>query len=85
MKQKLVITIIVTVFVSAFFSILVVKLTFGSAKARQQQVDVVPVITSDFPSPSPQDFNSSSIDPTQLIQIGTSTNPVPFNTSSPQQ
>lgn len=85
MKQKLVITILVVAFISAIVSIFVVKYTFGSAKTREQQVDVVPVISSNFQTPDPSDFNSNSIDPTQLIQIGNSTNPVPFNTSNQSQ
>jgi len=46
---------------------------------------VVPAISSSFPSPSTQEFNSGSIDPTQLITIGTSTNQTPFNSSNQQQ
>ncbi len=84
MKQKLIMTVIITAAASALISIIVVKFTFGSAKAQQHQVDVVPAISSNFPSADQRDFNSSSIDPTQLIRIGTSVNPIPFNTQPSQ-
>ncbi|HUC87905.1 MAG TPA: hypothetical protein VMR95_02045 [Candidatus Binatia bacterium] len=89
MKQKLTMTIIIAAAISAFLSILIVKFTFGSSKASQRQVDSVPAISSNFPPFSSQvftqDFTSSSIDTTQLITIGNSTNPVPFNSSTNSQ
>ena len=85
MKQKLIMTIIIAAAVSAFFSIIIAKFIFGSPSTGQQQVDLVPLISSNFATPSSQDFNSTSIDPTQLVRIGTSVNPVPFNNSTSQQ
>lgn len=84
MKQKLLMTIIVAAVISAFFSIIIAKYTFGSAKTQEKQVDVVPTISSTFNPANPQDFNNSSIDPTQLVKIGTSNNLAPFNSSSQQ-
>ena len=52
---------------------------FPSPKNRQQQVDVVQPITSDFPSPNPRYFNKQAFDPTQPITIGQNANPNPFN------
>ena len=84
MKQKLLMTIIIAAVISAFFSVMIAKFTFGSAKSREQQVDVVPSISSTFLPANPQDFNGSSIAPTQLVKIGTSNNLAPFNSSSQQ-
>lgn len=79
MKQKDVALILVVVFVSAIVSFVVSNVVFVSPKNRQQQVEVVPVISSTFPTPDPKYFNSNSIDPTQLIQIGDSNNGTLFN------
>lgn len=81
MKQKDVALIIVIAFVSAIVSLVVSRLLFASPQNRQQQVQVVPAITATFPSPDSRYFNSKSIDPTQLIQIGNNNNTNPFNGS----
>ena len=78
MKQKDIALIIVIAFISAVASFLLSGALFGKPSARQQKAEVVDVITSDFSLPDSKYFNSSSIDPTQLIQIGNSTNPNPF-------
>jgi hypothetical protein len=84
MKQKDVALIIVIAFISAVASLVVSRLVFSSPGNRSQQVDVVQSINAQFPSPAfdPRYFNSGSIDPTQLIQIGNTTNSNPFNGSS---
>jgi hypothetical protein len=84
MKQKLVMTIIVAAFFSAIISFMIAKFTFGSVKNREHQVDVVPPISALFLPTNPQDFNSNSIDPTQLIRIGVNNNQTPFNSSTQQ-
>lgn len=84
MKQKDIITLVVAVFFAILVSVLASKLIFASPKNRQQQVEVVPVITADFPTPDKQYFNGQSIDPTQLIEIGNNNNLTPFNGSSTQ-
>lgn len=84
MKQKDVALIIVIAFVSAIVSLVASRLLFASPQNRQQQVQVVPAITASFPSPDSRYFNSSSIDPTQLIQIGNNNNTNPFNGSGSQ-
>lgn len=81
MKRKDIPVIIVIIFVSAIISFFVSKAIFAPPKNRQQQVDVVQPITSNFPKPDNHYFNSSSIDPTQLITIGQSANPNPFSSS----
>jgi hypothetical protein len=79
MKQKDVALIIIIVFVSGVVSFFASNFFFASPKNRQQKVEVVEPITSNFPTPDSQYFNKNSVNPTQLIQIGDSTNPNPFN------
>lgn len=85
MKQKDVAMIIVIAFVSAIISLVVSRLLFTTPRNQQQQVEVVPAITASFPAPDSRYFNSNSIDPTQLIQIGNNNNTNPFNGSGQGQ
>jgi len=82
MKQKDIALIIVIVFVSGIVSFFASNTLFASPKNREQKVEKVEAITADFPTPDKKYFNSESIDPTQLIQIGESTNPNPFTGGS---
>ncbi len=79
MKQKDIALIIVIVFISGVASFFISGALFASKNNREQKVEKVEAITADFPTPSKKYFNSESVDPTQLIQIGNSTNPDPFN------
>jgi len=79
MKQKDIALILVIVIVSGVVSFLVSGWIFNKPANRQQKAEVVDVITSDFPQPDTKYFNGSAIDPTQLIQIGNSSNPNPFS------
>lgn len=80
MKQRDSILIIVVVGISAVVSILLSRWLFASPKARQQQVQVVSAISPTFNTSTITTYiNNKSYDPTQLIQIGTTTNPNPFN------
>jgi ABC-type phosphate/phosphonate transport system permease subunit len=78
MKQKDFLLIGVVVFISVIVSLFVSKAVFSSPKNRQQQVETVQAITSDFPQPDSHFFNKDSIDPTKLIQIGQDSNQDPF-------
>ena len=82
MKQKDIALIIIIVAISGVVSFLASRWIFAKPADRQQKAEVVDVITSDFPLPDSKYFNNNSIDPTQLIQIGDSTNPNPFGGSS---
>jgi hypothetical protein len=82
MKQKDMALILIIVFISAIVSLFASKAIFASPKNRQQKVEVVQPITTDFPQPDSRFFNGSSIDPTQLITIGQNSNSNPFNGSS---
>jgi len=81
MKQKDLTLIITIVIVSGFISFLVSGWIFGRPAERQQKVEKVDVITAEFNLPDSKYFNNNSVDPTQLIQIGNSNNPNPFNGS----
>lgn len=85
MKQKDLAMIIVVVFVSAVISLVVSQLLFATPKSQQQQVEVVPAITDSFQTPDSHFFNSNSMDPTQLIQIGNNNNTNPFSGSGTGQ
>jgi hypothetical protein len=78
-KQKDIAMIIVIAFISGVISLVVSQFLFTPKSNRQQKVEVVPAITASFPSPDNHYFNNSSVDPTQLIQIGNNNNANPFN------
>ena len=82
MKQKDIIILIVALFVSMLASILVSKFVFSTPKNLDQQVDIVPSISTKFVTPSSTYFNSQALDPTQLINIAPSNNSQPFNGTS---
>lgn len=84
MKQKDLALIIVIIFFGAIISYVISNQLFGSPQNRQQQVDVVQPITTNFPSPDKRFFNNQAYDPTQLIQIGQNNNTNPFNTTTQQ-
>jgi hypothetical protein len=82
MKQKDILLIVVIAIVSGVISLFVSKLIFVTPANRQQNVETVPAISTTFTQPSTKYFNSQSVDPTQLIQIGDSSNSTPFNGTS---
>lgn len=84
MKQKDIALIVIIVIISAVVSLFVSKAIFVSPKNRQQQVSIVQPITADFPKPDSRYFNSSALDPTQLITIGQNANSNPFSNSQGQ-
>lgn len=82
MKQKDIALIVVIAVISGVISLFLSKVIFVTPANRQQQVKTVQSITTSFALPSTKYFNSQSIDPTQLITIGSSSNPTPFNGTS---
>ena len=80
MKQKDMILIIVMVFVGTVAALIVSRLVFFSPQNRSQKAEVVDTITPDFSQPPKKYFNAESVNPTQQIEIGGTTNPNPFNT-----
>lgn len=82
MKQKDIVLIIGIAVVSGIVSFVISAKLFVTPKNRQQQVEVVDVINSDFQKPSTKYFNSDSIDTTQLVTIGDNNNQNPFTTKA---
>ncbi len=82
MKQKDIALILIIIVVSAAISLFVSNSVFSSPKNRQQSVQVVQVITTDFPSADSRYFNSNAFDPAKLITIGQNSNSNPFSGSS---
>lgn len=78
MKQKDLVLISFIVGMSAIFSYFISNAIVASPKSRQQKVEVVEAIQSDFQTPDEKYFNESAIDPTQTIQIGNDSNTKPF-------
>lgn len=70
MKQKDIPLILVAVFVAGIVSFVFTQLVFVPKKTKQQEVQIVPAISSEFNKPDSRVFNKNAIDPTQLIQIG---------------
>jgi len=79
MKQKDIALIAVVAIVSAVLSIFISNALFGGPKNRQEKVEIVDAISTDFQKPSNKYFNSNAINPTRLIKIGDDPNPKPFN------
>ncbi len=82
MKQKDIALIIVIAFVTGVASFVISGKIFVTSKNRQQKVEVVDVIKSEFQTPSSKYFSTNSINPTQLVQVGGNNNTNPFNTAS---
>ncbi|HSX32240.1 MAG TPA: hypothetical protein VLF43_03190 [Candidatus Saccharimonadales bacterium] len=83
MKQKDIALIIIMVFVSAVVALTLSKFVFAKPADRQQTAEKVDAITADFPQPPSKYFNNGSVNPTQQIEIGNSSNPNPFNKQQP--
>ena len=79
MKSKDIAVVLVVAFFSAIVSFFASNFLFSSNSSRQQEVEKVDVVTSDFTFPSSKYFNDRAIDPTLPIQIGDNNNPNPFN------
>lgn len=79
MKQKDIALVLVMVFISAIVSFVVSRTVFGTPQNRQQTAEIVEEIRPEFSEPPVTYFNANSINPTQLITIGGSPNPNPFN------
>lgn len=89
MKRKDLIIVGVVAFVAALFSFVLSGAIFGSPKKNPVKVPVVYSISSEFPSVQNDSsytsfFNDKALDPTQLITIGGSNNPKPFQSGQGQ-
>lgn len=79
MKQKDVALIIFIAAISGIIAYTASHFLFATPANRQKQVAVVSPISTDFATPDSQFFNSQSIDPSRLIEVGGNNNPNPFN------
>lgn len=79
MKQKDIGLIIVVVFISVILSVVISGKIFTPPKNRQQAVQTVQAISTQFTQPPAKYFNANSQDFTQLIQIGSASNANPFS------
>lgn len=81
MKQKDIALIVFIAGVSGIISYAASHFLFATPANRQQQVAVVDPINTSFSTPDPKFFNSQSIDPAELIEVGSSNNTNPFSGS----
>jgi hypothetical protein len=78
MKQKDIAMIIVVAFVSGVLSFFLSGKIFVTPENRQQEVEVVDKLSSNFELPDSRFFNAESINPTVDVQLD-NTNQTPFN------
>jgi len=81
MKSKDWTVIVVIIVLSAVISFGITNIVIGSRKTDRFKVEQVDALSSEFVLPKSKYFNSSSINPTQDIQIGEATNTNPFGSS----
>lgn len=82
MKQKDIAILIAVAFLSAVTSLLLSNMFFSSSEDRSQKVEQIDVITAEFPTPNSRYFNSESINPLKLVEIGSNNNQNPFSNSA---
>lgn len=87
MKRKDLTIIIATALVAALFSFVISGALFGSPQKNPIKVPVVQKIDPTFPQVQTDTrytsfYNKNSLNPTQLIQIGGSSNSKPFEGNS---
>lgn len=70
MKQKTIMTIVVVSVLSIVIAYFSSNFLFRSPKNREQKVEKVEKISTEFNNPDKTYFNEKSIDPTQIIRIG---------------
>ena len=78
MKQKDIASLLVIIIVSAALSFVISQKLFASPASKRIEAEVVEPIVSDFTAPSNKYFNENSVNPTQQIRIGDSSNITPF-------
>lgn len=81
MKQKDLAMILLIVFISAIFSYFISKALITPPKNRQQKVEVVQAISSNFNDLDSKYYNAQAFDPTKIIVIGQTNNTDPFKSN----
>lgn len=81
MKQKDIALFAVIAIISAVVSVLLSGIIITPNKDKVQKSEVVDAISARFDPPANNDkfFNTNSVNPTKLIQIGDNGNSKPFN------
>jgi len=82
MKQKDIALIGIIVVISGLLSFAISNFVFVSPKERKTEVEVVPVITSQFTQPDKKFYNDQAFDPTRIIVIGDNNNQDPFKSNT---
>lgn len=78
MKKNDLVLIIVVGIVAGIFSLVSTNLIFTPKNIKNLKAQKIDAIDSSFNQVDKKYFNSESINPTQLIQIGDKANPQPF-------
>lgn len=78
MKQKDIGIILVVAIVAGVFSLVATNLVFTPKSTKGLKAQKIDSIQAKFQPPDKRYFNPESINPTQLIQIGDSTNNKPL-------
>lgn len=82
MKQKDIALLIVIAAISGIVSYVVSTKIFVTPANRQQKVETVDAISPTFQVPNDRYFNSQSVDPTRLVELGANNNQNPFKGAS---
>lgn len=78
MKQSEIALIILVAGVSLLASYFLANTFVSNGSNRSEEVEVVKVLSSEFPKPDSTIFNAEALNPTKLIDIGDSGNTNPF-------
>jgi phosphoglycerate-specific signal transduction histidine kinase len=79
MKRQELAIIVMAMVLGGLVSFFVSRLIFTPPKNRQQTINIVEKLSSDFPQANATYFNENSLNPTKNITIGDQSNPQPFS------
>lgn len=82
MKQKDLTLVLVMAFIGVVVALVLSRWIFATPQNREQKVEVVDVISSEFNLPPSKYFNVQAVNPTQEIRPVPGANPNPFNPQS---
>lgn len=74
MKQKDIATIVVVALIAGIMSFVITGMVFGKQSELKTEVEVVEPISAELPEVDNRYFNENSINPTQIIRIGSNQN-----------
>ena len=79
MKQKDIAMVIIVAAISVVVATVVSNAIFASSGGKNQQAETIDAISWEFVPADAKYFNKDSINPTEIIRIGDSTNQTPFD------